>query len=103
MRIFSNTILAWPEVFHVFQAARLSSRKWQNYSFYHIQQRVPLILTTHSSIRFLESSKDYYCYQRLYRDTKLEQSGSEEVLANKHPIWIPSSATVNDIIVIRHA
>ncbi len=108
MRIYSNTLLSWPQTIHVFQAARLHPGQWMNYYFYRIERVQPLVITTHSPIELLQENCQYYCYDKYYRDKRLEQYGNtfEMVsIANQEPVktWvhIPKVAGATDIIVIR--
>lgn len=85
MRLFTNTLLAWPEVLHVFQAARLSTARWQTYSFSRVQQGEP--------IPNMPSGQQLYCYEHYYRKPELDiviQSGSAEL------------SKLHDILVIRN-
>lgn len=101
MRIFSNTLLNWPDVLHVFHAARLSPHQWQSYSFYRIQKLEPFMIRTNSCPTLLEPSRQFYCYETYHRNTKLEQSNCVKLWNYERPVWIPSLAIVNDLIVIR--
>lgn len=88
MRLFSNTLLAWPEVLHVFQAARLSTGKWQNYSFSRV--------LSGESLPNVASGKQLYCYEHFYRKPELD------IVINS---WNSSKHAVSkphDVIVIRH-
>jgi hypothetical protein len=112
MRIFSNTLLSWPQVLHTFQVARLYPGHWHHYYFYKIQHINPLVLTTHSPIELLQENCQYYCYYKYQRDKHIEQNGNIRVLAithNQNPsfgeetwIHIPKIAEINDVIVIRN-
>lgn len=112
MRIYSNTILSWPQVLHVSQVARLYSGKWLNYNFYKIQKTSPLIITTNSSIEYLEKNCKYYCYNRYYRDEEFEQYGNilkycttnntKDKFCTETSIYIPKLAVCNDIIVFHN-
>jgi hypothetical protein len=112
MRIYSNTLLSWPQTIHVFQAARLYPGRWLNYYFYKIERVQPLVLTTHSPIEFLQENCQYYCYDNYYRDKRLEQYGNtfEMVsISNQEPefgketwVHIPKVAGATDIIVVRN-
>jgi hypothetical protein len=112
MRIYSNTLLSWPQTIHVFQAARLHPGRWLNYYFYRIERVQPLVLTTHSPIEFLQENCQYYCYDRYYRDKRLETYGNTFVSANIHHkqlglgeetwVHIPKVAGATDIIVVRN-
>lgn len=112
MRIYSNTLLSWPQVLHVSQATRLYTGKWLNYNFYKIHNTRPLIITTNSPIEHLEENWKYYCYNRYYRDEEFEHYGNTLepcTIINKNktndkfcteiPIYIPKLAGYNDIIV----
>jgi hypothetical protein len=106
MRIYSNTLLSWPQALHVFQAARIHPGRWLNYYFYKIERVQPLVLTTHSPIEFLQENCQYYCYDKYYRDKRLEKYGNtcELVSDTNQQIWvhIPKVAGANDIIVVRN-
>jgi hypothetical protein len=112
MRIYSNTLLSWPQTIHVFQAARLHPGRWLNYYFYRIERVQPLVLTTHSPIEFLQENCQYYCYDKYYRDKRLEQYGNtfEMVsISNQEPefgketwVHIPKVAETTDVIVVRN-
>ena len=112
MRLYSNTILSWPQVLHAFQAARLYPGRWYHYYFYKIQHITPLVLTTNSPIELLQENCQYYCYDKYHRDKRLEQYGNTFVSANIHNkqlglgeetwIYIPKIAEVDDIIAIRN-
>ena len=111
MRLYSNTILSWPQVLHAFQVARVYPGQWHYYYFYKIQTINPLILTTHSPIELLQENCNYYCYDKYYRDKRFEKYGNIVVSANIHnkqirlgeEIWIhiPKMAEVDDIIVVQ--
>ena len=111
MRLYSNTILSWPQVLHAFQVARVYPGRWHHFFFYKIQTIKPLILTTHSPIELLQENCKYYCYDKYYRDKRLEKYGNTVVSANIHNkqlglgeetwIYIPKIAEVDDIIVIK--
>lgn len=84
MRIFSNIPLTWPQVLHVFHAARLH----------------PGCLATQLlflPIR-LQMNSHYYSYDKYLRDKSLEV-GSEMISM----LWIPKAAQENDIIAIKSA
>lgn len=112
MRLYSNTILSWPSALHAFQASRLYPGRWHHYYFYKIQDINPLVLTTYSPIDLLQENCQYYCYDKYYRDKRLEQYGNTLVAANIHNqqstfgketwIHIPKCAEVNDVIAIRN-
>jgi hypothetical protein len=112
MRIYSNTLLSWPQIIHVFQAARLHPGKWLNYHFYKIKTRKPLILTTYSPIELLQENNQYYCYDRYYRDTLLENCkncfepvsipNNDFNLGEETWCYIPKFAESTDIIVVRN-
>jgi hypothetical protein len=107
MRIFSNILLSWPQVLHVSNAARLYPGRWQNYYIYRIMQRDPAEIISYSPIRLLQENREFYCYDRLHRDTQSEALGteSEMVTVNNTPpteLWItiPKAAKKNDVIAI---
>jgi hypothetical protein len=112
MRIYSNTLLSWPQVIHVFQAARLHPRRWLNYYFYKINHVQPYVLTTNSPIELLQENCQYYCYDKYHRDQRLEVYGNRfEMIsvANKESYfgvetwgYIPKVAGANDIILIHN-
>lgn len=109
MRIYSNTILSWPQVIHTFQASRLYPGRWMNYYFYKIERVQPLVLTTNSPIEFLQESCQYYCYDKYYRDKRLEQYGNTFELVSisnqesvKTYVYIPKVAEATDIIVVQN-
>lgn len=112
MRIYSNVILSWPQVLHAFQAARLYQGRWYNYYFYKINRVQPYILTTHSPLEFLQENCQYYCYDKYYREKRLEQYGNAFTILSidgKKPefgveTWgyIPKVACANDIILIKN-
>lgn len=112
MRLYSNTILSWPSALHAFQAARLYPGRWHHYYLYKIQHINPLVLTTYSPIELLQENCQYYCYDKYYRDKRLEQYGNtfEMVsIANQEPdfgketwVHIPKVAGATDVIVIRN-
>ena len=111
MRLYSNTILSWPQVLHAFQVARVYPGQWHYYYFYKIQTINPLILTTHSPIELLQENCNYYCYDKYYRDKRFEKYGNIVVSANIHNkqirlgeetwVYIPKMAEVDDIIVVQ--
>lgn len=113
MRIFSNTIMSWPHTIHAFQAARVYPGRWYNYYFYKIHSRQPLVLTSYSPLEFLQENCQYYCYDKFYRDKRLEQYGNDfEIvsIANKESdfaqenwVYIPKTADTDDIIVIHNS
>ncbi len=106
MRIYSNTLLSWPQVIHVFQGARLYPGRWLNYYFYKIEHVQPLVLTSYSPIEFLQENCQYYCYDKYYRDKRLEKYGNTRELVSdaNQQIWvhIPKVAGATDIIVVRN-
>lgn len=112
MRLFSNSILSWPQVIHATQAARLYPGRWHHYYFYKIYCRQPLVLTTHSPLELLQENCQYYCYDKYYRDKRLEQYGNqfelvsmtnkESDFAQESWVHIPKAAETDDIIVIRN-
>ena len=83
-----------------------------NYYFYKINHVQPLVITTHSPIEFLQENCQYYCYDKYYRDKRLEQYGNtfEMVsIANQEPdfgketwVHIPKVAGATDVIVVRN-
>ncbi len=101
MRIFSNTLLAWPEILHVFQAARVNLEPWRNYYFYRIKQPDPLIFSTHSPLNLLQTPRQYYCYEQYELNIRMGQfiTGSKKTMGTR--VYIPVYATVNDVIVIQ--
>jgi hypothetical protein len=111
MRIYSNTTLSWPQTLHAFQAARIHPGRWHHYYFYKINHRQPLILTTYSPLEFLQENCQYYCYDKYYRDKRLEQYGNdfelvsitnkESDFAQESWVYVPKASEINDIIVIR--
>jgi hypothetical protein len=106
MRIYSNTLLSWPQVIHVFQGARLYPGRWLNYYFYKIEHVQPLVLTSYSPMEFLQENCQYYCYDKYYRDKRLEKYGNTRELVSdaNQQIWvhIPKVAGATDIIVVRN-
>ena len=112
MRLYSNTLLSWPQSLHLFQVARLYPGRWQNYYFYKINRVEPYVLTTYSPIEFLQENCKYYCYDKYYRDKRLEDYGNRfEMISldNKEPefgveTWgyLPKVAGATDMIVIRN-
>lgn len=112
MKIYSNTILSWPQTIHAFQAARLYPGRWQNYYFYRINERQPLILTTYSPIELLQENSKYYCYDKYSRDKRLEDYGNSfEIVSTANMkskisretwVHIPKMSEPNDILVIRN-
>ena len=92
MRIYSNTLLSWPQTLHVFQAARIYPG--------------PLVLTTYSPIDFLQENCQYYCYDKYYRDESCEKYGNrfEMVSVANQETWvhIPKNAGATDIIVVQN-
>jgi hypothetical protein len=112
MRLYSNTILSWTQTLHVFQIARLYTGRWHNYYFYKIINTKPIVLTTHSPIELLRENHQYYCYDKYYRDPRLETYGNSfemvSVYNKKYQMceedWahIPKLITEDDIIVVRN-
>jgi hypothetical protein len=112
MRIYSNTVLSWPQVIHVFQIARLYPGRWQNYYFYKINRVQPYILNTNSPLELLQENCKYYCYEKYTRDKHLEEFGNRfEILSvpnkgsevgSKTWGYIPKVACANDIIVVQN-
>lgn len=109
MRIHSNTLLSWPQILHVSQAARLSRNSWLNYHFYKIQKTRPLIITTNSPIEYLEENCQYYLYENYYHNSELNYGNTYEHCSyiNKNKlteawIYIPKNTQYNDIIVLQH-
>lgn len=110
--MFSNTLLTWPQSLHAFQAARLYPGRWHHYYFYKVYNTQPLVLTTNSPLEFLQENCQYYCYDKYYRDTRLEQYGNqfelvsmtnkESEFAQENWVYIPKAIEINDIIVIRN-
>lgn len=112
MRIYSNTLLSWPNVLHVSQTARIYPGRWLNYYYYKISNIEPLVLTTHSPIELLQENCKYYCYDKYYRDKRPEIFGNTFQIINisnqesdfPKELWgyTPKVATINDIIVIKN-
>ncbi len=111
MRIYSNTLLSWPQVLYAFQAACLYPGRWMNYYYYRINDIAPLSLTTYSPIELLQENCQYYCYYNYHRDKQAEAFDNSfkmiSILNNKPQFgrkswaYIPKVAEPNDIIVIR--
>lgn len=113
MRIYSCTLLSWPEILHVSQIARfqLSSGRWHNYYFYKVAARAPTNIITYSPISLLQENREYYCYERLLRNKLADSWGNvnEIVTVNNrsHPfpteVWsiIPYHIAANDVIVVK--
>jgi hypothetical protein len=111
MRLYSNTILTWPQVVHAFQIARLYPGNWNNYYFYRIKRVQPLILHTNSPVGLLQENYQYYCYTNYLRDKKLEMIGNkrnsvtvqnQEMDYNETFIYVPKSLGVDDVIVLHN-
>lgn len=106
MRIYSNILLSWPQTIHVFQAARLYPGQWRNYNIYKINCVQPLVLTSYSPMELLQENCQYYCYNKYYRNKRLEKYGNtcELVSDANQQIWvhIPKVVEANDIIVMRN-
>ena len=115
MRIYSNTLLSWPQLLHVSQVARLQARPghWHNYYFYRVGARSPTNIITYSPITLLQEDRQYYCYDKLQRNKLPDSWGTvnEMIRINNDPLpfpteqWvtIPYHAAANDIIVIEGA
>ena len=110
MRIYSNTFLAWPQILHLSQLARLYPGRWQNYYMYRIIHNDQLMLKTYSPVELLQENRHYYCYNNCYnnyyRYTRLETTGNKyqnSIINNNLETWvyIPKFAEDNDIIVIK--
>lgn len=101
MRVFSNTLIEWPEIYHVFQSAKLNLEPWQNYYFYRIRKVHPLILSTHSDLTLLKPSRQFYSYIQY----ELTTFGGPLITCRRKiqdtRVYIPSCICVNDVIVIR--
>jgi len=112
MRIYSNTLISWPHGLHLFQAARMYPGRWHNYYLYRVRQTNPLEFITYSPINLLQENRQYYCYDRFYRDLRPEKLGNSLELVSVHnktvsfgeELWvhIPKYIKVNDIIAINH-
>ena len=72
MRLYSNTILSWPQVIRLVQSTRLYPGQWLNYYCYRIDNIAPLSLTTYSPIELLQKNSLYYCYYNYHRDKQAE-------------------------------
>ncbi len=111
MRIYSNTLLSWPQAIYVFQTARLYPGRWRKYYYYRIDNIAPLSLTTYSPIELLQENCQYYCYHNYHRDKQAEAFNNTfkiiSILNNKPQfgrkswVYIPKVAEPCDIIVIR--
>jgi hypothetical protein len=98
--------MAWPQVLHLSQVARLYPGHWQNYYMYCVKHCDPLMLKTYSPIELLQVNRHYYCYNYFYKYTHLERSGNKyqnSIINNNLETWvyIPKCAEDNDIIVIK--
>ena len=112
MRIYSNTLISWPHGLHLFQAARLYPGRWHNYYLYRVKQINPLEIITYSPINILQENRQYYCYDRFYRDLRPEKFGNSLELVSvnnkiipfddKLCIYIPKQIEINDIIAVNH-
>lgn len=109
MRIYSKTLLSWPLVIHISQAARLYPGRWHNYYLYRITNRYPIVtLKTYSPIEFLQENSSFFCYNEYQYIKKIEKCDNELSLLNspsdesstKETIYIPKSADINDILVV---
>lgn len=115
MRIYSSTLLSWPQLLHVSQVARLQTRPdcWHNYYFYRLGARSPTNIITYSPITLLQEDRQYYCYDKLQRNKLPDSWGNVSEIAriNNCPppfpteqwVTIPYHAAANDIIVIEDA
>ena len=111
MRIYSNTLLSWPQILHVSTTARLHVGRWQNYYFYRMNSRAPTNIITYSPISLLQEDREYYCYDRLQRNKLHDSWGNvnemvtinnqSRFLPTKLCITIPYHAAANDVIVIK--
>jgi hypothetical protein len=109
MRIYSKTLLSWPLVIHISQAARLYPGQWQNYYLYRITNRYPNVkLKTYSPIKYLQENSSFFCYDKYNCIKEVEKDSNELSLIcnslnksiNKQYIYIPKSANVDDILVV---
>jgi hypothetical protein len=110
MRVYSNTLLGWPQSLHIVQIARLYLGPWQHYHYYRINSTSPLILTTNSPIEPLQENCHYYCYNSyLSMNPELINNSFKRIwmINNKTHIksqpwvYIPKDIEPNDIIVIQ--
>lgn len=111
MRIYCNTLLSLPQVFYIYQAAKLYPGRWQNYYFYHIKCINPtLVLKTYSPIELLQENSKYYCYDHYNRDERLEIFGNCIKMVHIHNskptfsesyVYAPKTIDINDILVIQ--
>lgn len=106
MRIYSNTFLAWSQVLHLSQQARIYTGRWQNYYMYRVTHNDPLMLKTYSPVELLQENRHYYCYSYFYRYIHLETAGNkyQNSIINNYletSVYIPKCTEDNDIIVVK--
>jgi hypothetical protein len=112
MRLYSNTLLYLPQIVYYFRWAARHPGQLNNYHFYCIKNRSPLVLHTYSPLEFLQENNHYYCYDSFYRDTRLERSGNvfEVVTVHNQPtdfgketyVYIPKNAKNDDFILVKN-
>jgi hypothetical protein len=111
MRIYSNTLLSKPIVFHIFQANYLYPGQLLNYYVYRVEMREPVVLLqyTYSPIELLKENNKFYCYEHYQRNQYLEQFDNKlemghiqhsEPTFTENYIYVPERLSHNDIIVI---
>ncbi len=103
MKLYSSTLLTWPQVLHLFQAGRLYPGRWQNYYFYKVLKVDPLLLYTHSPLSHLMENRQYYCYNKYHRVPREEQ-GNKFVVTQMNEVqkdvWFPVTAQAEDLLVV---
>jgi hypothetical protein len=111
MRLYSNTLLYLPQVVYAFRFGPLYPGRWNNYYFYYIKNRTPLVLHTYSPLELLQENNHYYCYDNFHRDTRLERSDNafEIVTVHNQPdnfgketyVSIPKNSMSDDILLVK--
>lgn len=106
MRIYSNIQLSWPQLLQVYTLSRIYPGQWYHYNFYKVLNTKPIQLLTYSPINLLQENRQYYCYDKLIANKKLEHSGNtSELIKFKNSvdikqIYYPTTILPNDIMVI---
>jgi hypothetical protein len=100
MKLYSSTLISWPKILHISQAARLYPGRWQNNYIYRIDGVEPLELTTYSPIGLLQENRKFYCYDRYNRDKRFETLGASYSFGD-FSLYIPEFAQKGDVVIIK--
>ena len=100
MRLYSNKLLTWPNIFHATQCAKAYTGQWATMNFYTIQKLEPLTIKSYSPLYLLEENNKYYCYYYYNRDYSHEILGNSPWIYKNKAIYLPTLIQNGDIVVI---